>query len=115
MFLDAVLFCFALWMQCYLASLLRMCLRTRFGIASMIPFIIHKFKSRGRVDPCLLRPLQLLLTHCICLSAMGLGLARSAYIYTVYDRIFGDFPAKYCMFTGYVWLWPTLNGIACRV
>jgi hypothetical protein len=23
-----------------------------------------------------------------------LGLARTVYIYTVYDRIFGDFPAK---------------------
>jgi hypothetical protein len=27
------------------------------------------------------------------------------YTYTVYDRIFGDFPAKK---TVYIWFWPTL-------
>jgi len=30
------------------------------------------------------------------------------YIYPVYDRIFGDFPAKKIrIFTVYVWFWPT--------
>jgi hypothetical protein len=32
------------------------------------------------------------------------------YIYTVYDRIFGDFPAKSTViYTVYIWLWPTLH------
>jgi len=33
-------------------------------------------------------------------------------IYTVYDRIFGDFPAKnavYTPYTVYIWFWPTLH------
>ena len=29
------------------------------------------------------------------------------YIYTVYGRIFGDFPANYTM-GPYIWFWPTL-------
>jgi len=32
-----------------------------------------------------------------------LGLARFMYIYTVYDRIFGDFPAKKRVYTVYVY------------
>jgi len=39
------------------------------------------------------------------------GLARTVYIHTVYDRIFGDFPAKkqkWRVYTVYIWSWPTL-------
>ena len=41
----------------------------------------------------------------------SLGLARSVYnIYTVYDRILGDFNAKNTKYTAYagIWLWPNL-------
>ena len=31
------------------------------------------------------------------------GLARTVYIYTVYDRIFGDFPAKNTAYTPYIY------------
>jgi hypothetical protein len=35
------------------------------------------------------------------------------YIHTVYDRLYGDFPAKNTVYTPYiptnVWLWPTLR------
>jgi len=30
------------------------------------------------------------------------------YIYTVSDRIFGDYPAKNTVYTLYIWFWPTL-------
>ena len=43
---------------------------------------------------------------------MCLGLARTVYIHTVYDRMYGVFPAKNTVRTPYipinVWLWPTL-------
>jgi len=32
-----------------------------------------------------------------------IGLARTIYIYTVYDRIFGDFPAKNTVYTPYIY------------
>jgi hypothetical protein len=36
------------------------------------------------------------------------------YIYTVHDRIFGDFPAKkYRIYTVYIWFWPTLFIYIC--
>jgi hypothetical protein len=39
------------------------------------------------------------------------GLARIVYIYTVYDRVFDDFPAKkYCIYTVYMWSWPSCKG-----
>ena len=31
------------------------------------------------------------------------GLARTVYIYTVYDRIFGDFPARNTVYTPYIY------------
>ena len=34
---------------------------------------------------------------------ISLGLARTVYIYTVYDRIFGDFPAKVTVHTPYIY------------
>jgi hypothetical protein len=34
-----------------------------------------------------------------------ISLPKILYIYTVYDRIYGDFPAKNTL---YVWFWPTL-------
>ena len=40
-----------------------------------------------------------------CPHHLYVWLART-YIYTVYDRIFGDFPAKN---TVYIWFWPTLH------
>jgi hypothetical protein len=35
----------------------------------------------------------------ICSGSTLLGLARTVYIYTVYDRMLGDFPAKYTVYT----------------
>jgi hypothetical protein len=41
------------------------------------------------------------------------------YIYTVYDRISGDFPAKSTVYTPYipinVWFWPTLRTYIHRI
>jgi hypothetical protein len=40
---------------------------------------------------------------CICGSAAYVGLASTVYIYTVYDRIFGDLPAKNALYTPYLY------------
>jgi hypothetical protein len=38
------------------------------------------------------------------------------YLYTVYDRIFGDFPCqKYRKYTVHVWFWPTLHMMQARI
>jgi len=39
-----------------------------------------------------------------------IGLARTVYTYTAYDRMFGDFPVKYSVYTPYICMgfWPTL-------
>jgi hypothetical protein len=44
-------------------------------------------------------------------SSKHIGLARTVYIYTIYDRIFDDFPAENTVYTPYIyiWLWPTLK------
>jgi len=45
-----------------------------------------------------------------CTDHTYLELARTVYIYTVYDSICGDFPAKqYRTYTVILWLWPTLH------
>ena len=42
---------------------------------------------------------------------VGLG-----FIYTVYDRIFGDFPAyRHRICTVNIWFWPTLNNTCPQV
>jgi len=42
------------------------------------------------------------LAYMYTLCIIYIGLARTVYIYTVYDRIFGDFPAKNTAYTPYV-------------
>jgi hypothetical protein len=37
------------------------------------------------------------------------GLARTVHICTVFDRIFGDFPAINTIHTVFIWFWPTLH------
>ena len=37
-------------------------------------------------------------TYCIYI-----GLARTVYIYTVHDRMYGDFPAKNTVYTPYIY------------
>jgi len=39
------------------------------------------------------------------LSSKYVGLARTVYIYTVYDRIFVDFPAKNTVYTPYIYIY----------
>ena len=41
-------------------------------------------------------------------TAILVGLARTVYMYTVYDCILGDFPAKYNIHTPYVYVYMVL-------
>jgi hypothetical protein len=37
-------------------------------------------------------------------SSKHIGLARTVYIYTIYDRIFDDFPAENTVYTPYIYM-----------
>jgi len=48
----------------------------------------------------------------VCVRVIYKGLP-AVYTHTVYDRMYGDFPAKNTVYTPYipinVWFWPTLG------
>ena len=50
-----------------------------------------------------LLPPQICYVPCSSGSVTCLGLARTVYIYTVYDRILGHFPAKNTVYTSHVY------------